>query len=69
MGFVINQHLTLQISGKRIDVTGSWWIFRELNWALGGVVVSRGENGDGNSQSTELHFQKMNPFPIISDAT
>jgi hypothetical protein len=29
--FVINLHLILRISGKKIDVTGSWWIFGELN--------------------------------------
>jgi hypothetical protein len=32
MGFVINLHLILQISGKKIYVTGYWRKFWELNW-------------------------------------
>jgi hypothetical protein len=31
MSFVINLHLIQQISGNKIDVTGCWWNFWELN--------------------------------------
>jgi hypothetical protein len=34
MSFVINLHLILQISGKKIDVTGCWWNLCELNYEL-----------------------------------
>jgi hypothetical protein len=34
MGFVINLHLILQISGKKIDVMGCWWNFWELYYEL-----------------------------------
>jgi hypothetical protein len=34
MSFVINLHLILQISGKKIDVMGCWWNFCELDWPV-----------------------------------
>jgi hypothetical protein len=29
MSFVINLHLVLLISARKIDVTGSWWNFKQ----------------------------------------
>jgi hypothetical protein len=50
MSFVINLHLILLIIIWKIDVTGSWWIFRELHWAW---VTGRPQRKHESGKQTE----------------